>query len=249
MHHAVILSGSGEAVKRRSRDMAAAALCEGTGERPCRNCRHCRKVFRGDYPGIHPDVTLIERTRNKKGVLRQEITVEQIRQLSGDAAILPNESEGKVYIFPEADSMNISAQNAFLKLLEEPPAYVTFLLCTGNPENLLETVRSRCAEERIVGSGEESDPQTVERARGWLEARGDRVELLRCCLAMEKLEVPALLDVVRAVMALAPEEKMAPGELLELEAFLRRAEEYLLASIGGKHVTGYLSTYSVKSRK
>ena len=249
MHHAVILSGSGEAVKRRSREMAAAVLCEGAGERPCGSCRHCRKIFRGDYPGIHPDVALIERTRNKKGALRQEITVDQIRQLSGDAAVLPNEAEGKVYIFPEADSMNISAQNAFLKLLEEPPAYVTFLLCVGNPENLLETVRSRCAEERLAGAGDEPDPQTAERAKGWLSARGDRMEQLRCCLAMEKLEGPALLDVVRAIMALAPAEGMAPGELLELEAFLRRAEEYLLASIGIKHVTGYLSTYCEKSRK
>ena len=150
-----------------------------------------------------------------------------------------------MYIFPEADSMNISAQNAFLKLLEEPPAWVTFLLCVRNPEKLLDTVRSRCSELRLSGDGEETDPDVLERARGFLEARRDRVELLRCCLAMEKLQTPALLAVVRAAMALAPKEDIPPGELLELEAFLARAEEYLLSNVGVRHVTGYLSTYCV----
>ena len=79
--HAVILSGSGEATKARARELTAAILCEGAGERPCGTCRHCRKVFRGDFPGIHPDVALVERTVNASGKLRREITVDQIRAL------------------------------------------------------------------------------------------------------------------------------------------------------------------------
>ena len=85
------------------------------------------------------DVALVERAADKSGKLRREITVDQIRALAVDAAVLPNEADGKVYIFPEADTMNIAAQNAFLKLLEEPPRGVMFLLCAESREKLLET--------------------------------------------------------------------------------------------------------------
>ena len=118
MMHSYIISGDGDAARSRAREMAAAALCESSGAKPCRACRHCRKVFQGAFPGIHPDVALIERAADKSGKLRREITVDQIRALAVDAAVLPNEADGKVYIFPEADTMNIAAQNAFLKLLE-----------------------------------------------------------------------------------------------------------------------------------
>ena len=139
MMHSYIISGDGDAARSRAREMAAAALCESSGAKPCRACRHCRKVFQGAFPGIHPDVALVERAADKSGKLRREITVDQIRALAVDAAVLPNEADGKVYIFPEADTMNIAAQNAFLKLLEEPPRGVMFLLCAESREKLLET--------------------------------------------------------------------------------------------------------------
>ena len=224
MMHSYIISGDGDAARSRAREMAAAALCESSGAKPCRACRHCRKVFQGAFPGIHPDVALIERAADKSGKLRREITVDQIRALAVDAAVLPNEADGKVYIFPEADTMNIAAQNAFLKLLEEPPRGVMFLLCAESREKLLETVQSRCGEIRLAGGT--AAPEN-ERARGYLEARLDRAELLRCCTA-EELAVKLVSD---------------RRELLALEAFLRRAEEYLRLNVGPKHVTGYLSTY------
>ena len=166
-------------------------------------------MFQGAFPGIHPDVALVERAADKSGKLRREITVDQIRALAVDAAVLPNEADGKVYIFPEADTMNIAAQNAFLKLLEEPPKGVMFLLCAESREKL----------------------------------RLDRAELLRCCTAMEKLDNAQLLEVVTAAEELAVKLVSDRRELLALEAFLRRAEEYLRLNVGPKHVTGYLSTY------
>ena len=177
---------------------------------------------------------------DKSGKLRREITVDQIRALAVDAAVLPNEADGKVYIFPEADTMNIAAQNAFLKLLEEPPRGVMFLLCAESREKLLETVQSRCGEIRLAGGT--AAPEN-ERARGYLEARLDRAELLRCCTAMEKLDNAQLLEVVTAAEELAVKLVSDRRELLALEAFLHRAEEYLRLNVGPKHVTGYLSTY------
>ena len=256
MMHAYIISGSRDAALARARVTAAAALCEGTGEKPCRVCRHCRKIFQGAFPGIHPDVALVERTaEGSSGKPRREIVVSQIRTLALDASVLPNEARGKVYIFPEADTMNLAAQNAFLKLLEEPPAGVMFLLCAENREALLETVRSRCGEIRLAAS-ESVEPQTEEsaqrdrriadirtRARGYLDVRGDRAELLRCCTAMEKLDSRDLADLVNAAMDMAPSVVKDYDELLSLESFLRRAAEYLRLNVAAKHVTGYLSTY------
>ena len=241
--HATILSGDGESTKDRARILAAAMLCEGQGVRPCRSCRHCRKVFRGGFPGIHPDVTAVERQPNLAGKLRREITVDQIRSLSEDALILPNEAEHKVYILPEADAMNTAAQNAFLKLLEEPPAFVSFLLCSEQDGALLPTVRSRCTQERCERQEEHYEPEVRERAGGFLSARPDRAELLRWAAAMEKLDNSALMSVVSCIRALAVRCGASPEEILFLEDFLGRAEEYLRANVGVKHVTGYLSTY------
>ena len=245
--HAVILSGAGEATKARARELAAALLCEGGGKRPCGACRHCRKVFKGDFPGIHPDVALVERKAASSGKLRREITVDQIRALGVDALVLPNVAAEKVYILPEADAMNLSAQNAFLKLLEEPPRFVSFLLCAATPLSLLETVRSRCAEERLVPAPTEADPRIAERARGFLEARRDALALLRWSLAMEKLDAAQLTEVVGCIRALAVREAEA-AEVLSLEAFLARAEDYLRANVGVRHVTGYLATYVIETR-
>ena len=147
--HSYIISGDGDAARSRAREMAAAALCESSGAKPCRACRHCRKVFQGAFPGIHPDVALVERAADKSGKLRREITVDQIRALAVDAAVLPNEADGKVYIFPEADTMNIAAQNAFLKLLEEPPPNWMFILVASRLERLLPTILSRVIQLRF----------------------------------------------------------------------------------------------------
>ena len=241
--HAIILSGDGEATKQRARELAASLLCEGTGRRPCRECRHCRKVFRGDFPGIHPDVAAVERQVNTSGKLRREITVDQIRALVEDASVLPNEAERKVYLLPEADAMNTAAQNAFLKLLEEPPAFVSFLLCAERPEALLPTVRSRCTIERCSGREESFDEDVRTRAEGFLGARADRVGLLRWASAMEKQDNAGLLSIVGCARALAVRCGADAEEILFLEDFLGRAEEYLRANVGVKHVTGYLATY------
>ena len=68
----------------------------------------------------------------------------QIRALRADAYIRPNEAGRKVYLLERAHTMNPSAQNAMLKLLEEGPPYAAFLLLTENAAALLPTVRSRC---------------------------------------------------------------------------------------------------------
>ena len=134
LSHAYILSGPAGSGKRTlARLLSAALVCTGAGERPCLACPGCRKAM-GD---IHPDVI-------RTGDDGKDITVSQIRALRADAYIRPNEAERKVYILEHAHTMNQSAQNAMLKLLEEGPAYAAFLLLAENGAALLPTVRSRC---------------------------------------------------------------------------------------------------------
>ena len=105
-----------------------------TGENPpCGVCSGCRKAA----AGIHPDIVRV-------GEDGKDVNVAAVRALRSDAYILPNEAPRKVYQIENAGSMNASAQNAMLKLLEDGPAYAVFFLLAENGSALLPTVRSRC---------------------------------------------------------------------------------------------------------
>lgn len=133
--HAVLIEG-GEAVGRveAATMLAAAALCEGKGKKPCRVCGACKKVF----SGLSPDVSLIKTESDKK-----TLSVALIRKIGKDAFILPNESKGKVYIIAEGEALQDYAQNALLKLLEEPPENVFFIICAPDACIFLPTLLSR----------------------------------------------------------------------------------------------------------
>ena len=134
LSHCFLLSGpEGSGKKTLARLLAAAMECE-SRDRPCCACPACRKVL----SDIHPDVITVDTPE------RKTVPVERIRALQADAYIRPNEGARKVYLLPRAQALTESAQNALLKLIEEPPPYGVFLLLTDNPEKLLPTVRSRC---------------------------------------------------------------------------------------------------------
>ena len=155
--------------------LAAAMICESGAGKACMNCRHCSKVMRD----IHPDITVVERPLDDDGKKRREIYVWQIRDIVADALVLPNEAEKKVYIIKEGSCMNTEAQNAFLKILEEPPKFVSFIIIAQNTGSLLETVRSRCASISLSAEADEPSAEMREAAekRDFERAAGMRVEL------------------------------------------------------------------------
>ena len=102
-------------------------------EIPCGECRSCKKVLEG----ICPDIQIIGRDG------KATIGVDAIRFLKTDVYMPPNDLDVKIYIIEDAETMTPQAQNALLLTLEEPPAYVLFLLLCNGAENLLETIRSR----------------------------------------------------------------------------------------------------------
>ena len=136
--HAYILNGEKGAGKKLLAGLFALSLdCmdRQEGFKPCYACASCKKML-GDN---HPDVTWV--THEKP----TSIGVSDIRaQVVDDIDIKPFESAKKIYIIPEADKMTPQAQNALLKTIEEPPAYVVIFLLTENMETLLDTVKSRC---------------------------------------------------------------------------------------------------------
>lgn len=134
--HAYILNGENSAGKMMLAEAFAAALqCEAGGDEPCMNCRSCHQAAEHNQPDI------IYVTHEKPNV----ISVDDIRhQLNNDIVIKPYSSKYKIYIVDEAEKMNIQAQNALLKTIEEPPAYGIILLLTTNADAFLPTILSRC---------------------------------------------------------------------------------------------------------
>lgn len=132
--HFYLISGpEGSGKRTLATLLAAAILCQGQ-RKPCRSCDPCRKVFGGN----HPDFITVKDPEHKN------VAVKIVRQVREDVFIRPNESEYKIYLFPQ--ELGLEGQNALLKILEEPPKYGVFLLLTDNPDKLLPTVRSRCTE-------------------------------------------------------------------------------------------------------
>ncbi len=131
--HAILIEGeAGTGRHTLGHHIAAAAVCDRNAA-PCGECRNCHLA----QVGSHPDIKLI--TPQKK-----QLSVDEVRALRQEAFLTPVVATRKVYIIEKADSMADGAQNALLKILEEPPAGVVFILLTASAESLLETVRSRC---------------------------------------------------------------------------------------------------------
>lgn len=131
--HALLLEGAAGTGRRTlARQIARAALCRSTefSARPCGGCAACQK-------SAHPDLTEL-------GGDGTALSVDTIRRLREDAFLLPNESAYRVVILAEAQTMTPQAQNALLKILEEPPAHLLFILTCDKRTSLLETIRSRC---------------------------------------------------------------------------------------------------------
>ena len=99
---------------------------------PCLTCPSCVAML----AGRHPDFIEIDAASNTG--------VDHVRQIIEAASLLPLMGHKKIYLIDEAHMLSKAAFNAFLKILEEPPASALFMLATTDPQKIIETVRSRC---------------------------------------------------------------------------------------------------------
>ena len=134
--HAYIFDGEKGSGKNFLASAFAATLqCEKQGIEACGECTSCKQAEGNN----HPDIIRI--THEKPNT----ISVDDIRQqLCGDIMIKPYKGPYKIYIIDEAQKLNVQAQNALLKTIEEPPAYAVILLLTTNAQSFLPTILSRC---------------------------------------------------------------------------------------------------------
>ncbi len=249
LSQAYIISAASEQERlAAARRVAAAALCEAEGTRPCGLCRHCRKA----QAGIHPDITAIRRLVDEKtGKPKRDVSVQQIRQMAADASILPNEAACKVYVIEEAEYMNDNAQNAALKIFEEPPAWVVFVLCLPSAAALLPTVRSRCAEISCGTRPQEEDEESAKRVKDFVRtaATGDRAKILAWCIkneAMDNRQAEEFFSCLHQYLAdimcsRQHDEGMDRQRLMGLLELCERCRGYLRRGTGVKHIFGLLA--------
>ncbi|MBE6846379.1 MAG: DNA polymerase III subunit delta' [Ruminococcus sp.] len=133
--HAFLIFGEkGLGKKTLANYLAAALLCEKSEGRPCGECHSCKIAEKKS----HPDIIYPEQS----GKLNT-YTVETCRQVCADSFVAPNNGEKKVYIFSDADNIQLPAQNALLKIIEEPPAPVYFIFTAQTKDAFLPTIISR----------------------------------------------------------------------------------------------------------
>lgn len=134
--HAILLDGPQGCGKTLfARLIACAALCSREKEaRPCGQCRACRLIL----TDAHPDVALFSPDDPGK-----PYAVSALREMILSCYVLPNDGDKKVYILRDIHQMSEQAQNTLLKIIEEPPPHVMFLLTCQNRAQVLPTILSR----------------------------------------------------------------------------------------------------------
>jgi DNA polymerase III subunit delta' len=152
--HAYLFTGPAQVGKTTvARAFAQALVCERGEGPPCGVCRTCQRVAEGRYP----DVQLVKAEKNN-------IQIDQVRNLQADAAIAPLEGKRKVFIIREIERATLPAANALLKTLEEPAPHVVLLLTSNRRDQVLPTILSRC---QVIGLR----PMPLDQLQAALETR------------------------------------------------------------------------------
>ncbi len=134
VHHAFLMTGArGVGKTSAARVLSRALNCEeGPAENPCNACSSCKEMLAGSFP----DVIEFDAASHN--------SVDDIRDLVDKVRYAPQRGRYKIYIIDEVHMVTKQGFNALLKTLEEPPPHVIFILATTDPQQLLDTVISRC---------------------------------------------------------------------------------------------------------
>jgi DNA polymerase III subunit delta' len=188
VHHAYRFEGPpGVGKELLASCVARALLCEAPTPFACEACGACKRAatLSETEPRLpaHPDLLVVERGLYK-GVLQASeatgISIEQVRRIVlGRVGFAPHEGRALVCIVRGAEELTVSAANALLKTLEEPPPRTFFLLLTSQPSRLLDTIRSRTLPVRFgplpdavvaeLLSARNLDPKLADLAQGSME--------------------------------------------------------------------------------
>jgi len=134
--HAYLITGPQKVGKSTLALKISQAVNCTSPDRPCGSCQSCIKIAQGK----HSDISHVYVAKDKT-----EISIEQIKDVQRAASLKPFEGKFRVFIIGNADHLSTEAANRLLKTLEEPPDQVLFILTTSKPEDILQTIFSRCA--------------------------------------------------------------------------------------------------------
>ena len=185
LSHAILLTGGTEKERKElAMLLSQALLCE-AAEKPCLKCDICTKI----KSGMHPDIILTEGEAGKQ----KSIKIDTIRAIRSKAYIIPNEAPDHIFIILEASGMGEEAQNALLKILEEPPATARFILASRSRDDFRQTILSRVtpfaiSEDSGQAAGEKENAKAVKAAEELFTAliSGNEAKIMLATAALEK---------------------------------------------------------------
>jgi DNA polymerase-3 subunit delta' len=168
LHHAWLLAGpKGVGKATFARAAATRVLAEAAGppiDTPGLDTPANHMIARLIAAGSHPDMRWLQRLENEKtGNLARNISVAQVRDLAELLELTPALSDWRVAVIDTVDELDAPGANALLKMLEEPPPNVLFLLVSHAPGRLLPTIRSRCRRLEFQALGDDAMTSILER--------------------------------------------------------------------------------------
>ena len=183
--HALLLSGQrGIGKFAVAKDFAASLLCENPDaqQRACGHCLACNWFAQGNHPDfrlLQPEAMTEISSGEEEGKKKasKEILIDQVRALDEFLGVGSHRGGLSIVLVNPAEAMNRNAANSILKILEEPPASILFLLVSDEQSRLLPTIRSRC-QSILIGLPETPAAQAYLRASGiddaerWLALSG-----------------------------------------------------------------------------
>jgi DNA polymerase-3 subunit delta' len=214
IHSAYLFSGPGPEPREAALAFARGLACGAEAARPCDACPNCRRSAAGGeiaidgtgkrgalfrHIGDHPDLFWVER-----GAEDTRVRIGQIRAVQHALRFGASEGGRRAVVIADAEWLNQGAQNALLKLLEEPPAGTTLVLVAASSAGLLATVRSRC--QKLAFRSEPPDPLADPDNRAWVErldgiASAATPDLLDWAEEFRGARGPAAADVERLLEA------------------------------------------------
>ena len=196
VHSGYLLSGAGEAPREAALAFARGLVCSAESDKPCEECAGCRRsadlappeidgtgksgpLYR--HIGDHPDLLWVDR-----GADGTRVRIGQVRALQQALRLGSHEGGWRVAVIADAEWLNVEAQNALLRLIEEPPDRTCLVLVASSAAALLATIRSRCQRVRFA-----AEPPLPLRGD---EAEDEVRELVERLDTLSKAGLPDLLD-------------------------------------------------------
>ena len=223
VHSGYLLTGSSRAASEAAIEFVRALVCEAGAGRTCEACGSCDKSRTKDdsagtpivldgkgkrgptyrHIGDHPDLLFVAR-----GVDDTRITVGQIRDLQGALRLRGFDAGRRAAVIDGAEWLNANAQNALLRILEEPPPRTTLVLVAARPTAVLATIRSRCVRVRFAADVETGlrDPDALPRT----------TELVALLDGLRDRNVSQILDAAETYRGGRAESAEAVSELLDV---------------------------------